>query len=245
MERLQSSRAAAHDADAIHDEAVPATTDTEDALVLAVLTAQSLQLVAEEALDRQNKALALAAHELRNPLMPIRTVSVLLGKVDGIEQLPRLAAILERQVVHMSRLIDDLLDMSRVVTGKLHLHHVEVDLAVVFEQVLDVCRPAMTAREQRFEMQVPDRTLVVNGDAVRLAQVFTNLLNNASKYTLVGGSIALTSTVTANQDGADDLVVTVSDNGIGITAEALPMIFEPSSRIRTRSISARKAWESA
>jgi signal transduction histidine kinase len=198
-----------------------------EGLVLATLTAQGLQMVAVEALRRQTEALALAAHELRNPLMPIRTVAVLLGKVTDVDQLPKLSAIIERQVMHMTRLIDDLLDAARVATGKLHLHRARLDLRDVFVNVLDVCQPAMEARGQTFVARLPDRPLIVEGDLIRLTQVFTNLLNNASKYTRVNGAIALDCVADASSEGAEEATVTVTDNGIGISAEALPLIWEP------------------
>ena len=196
-------------------------------LVLATLTAQSLQLVAVEALRRQTESLALAAHELRNPLMPIRTVATLLGKVRSVDELPRLSGLIERQVMHMTRLIDDLLDVARVATGKLHLDRTRLDLREVFENVVDVCKPSMDARRQTFALRHPDRPLVLEGDLVRLTQVFVNILNNASKYTPVGGDIALDCRVNSTGESAGEAVVTVTDNGIGITPEALPLIWEP------------------
>ena len=198
-----------------------------EALVLATLTAQALQMVAIEALRRQTEALALAAHELRNPLMPIRTVAALLGRVTDTDQLPRLSAIIERQVMHMTRVIDDLLDAARVATGKLHLHRARIDLREVFTNVVDVCQPMMDARAQAFVARLPERPLIVEGDAIRLTQVFTNLLTNASKYTQVDGNIALECRVDAQGEGAGVAVVTLTDDGIGISPEALPMIWEP------------------
>lgn len=196
-------------------------------LVLATLTAQGLETMALEALRHRTEALALAAHELRNPLVPIRTVAVLLGKVTDLDQLPRLAAIVERQVMHITRLIEDLLDAARVATGKLHLQRDRLDLHAVFDNVIDVCKPAMDMRHQSFEIRVPRRALVLEGDLVRLTQVFTNILNNASKYTPVGGEITLDCHVDAIGEGAGEVVVVVSDNGIGISPEALPLIWEP------------------
>ena len=197
-------------------------------LVLGTLTAQGLQMVAVEALRRQTEALALAAHELRNPLMPIRTVAVLLGQVTDVDQLPRLSAIIERQVMHMTRLIDDLLDAARVATSKLHLDRNRLDLREVFDNVVEVCKPPMDARRQSLGLRVPERPLVLEGDLVRLTQVFANLLNNASKYTPVGGAIELDCrVVVAAGEGAGEVLVRVSDNGIGISAEALPLIWEP------------------
>jgi signal transduction histidine kinase len=202
--------------------------EDNDALVQAALTATRLRLVAEDALRRQTRALALAAHELRNPLMPIRTVAVLLGQAASLDQLPLLAATIERQVTHMTRMIDDLLDAARVTTGKLHLHRTRLDLREVFDNVSDVCKPAMDTRRQAFSLRIPDHPLMLEGDLVRLTQVFTNILNNASKYTPVGGMIALDCSVDGpGEDGACEVVVAVSDNGIGIAPEALPVIWEP------------------
>ena len=201
----------------------------DEALLLAVLTAQSLQLIAEEALRRQTEALALAAHELRNPLMPIRTVATLLAKGIGVDDLGQLASVLERQVTHMSRLVDDLLDASRVATGKLHMQCSQVDMAHVFDHVVDICKPAMDVRQQRFVAYVPDRRLTVHGDVVRLTQLFTNLVQNASKYTPVGGEIVLACRVDAvdGAAGGFEVEASIADNGIGISPEVLPMIFEP------------------
>ena len=197
-----------------------------DDVFLAAIKADSARILAEEGLRRQTDALALAAHELRGPLAPILTVASLLDHVTTTDALPHLAAILTRQVAHLARLVDDLLDASRVATGKLHLRHRHVRLQDALDQAIDTCRPSIDARSQRFVSSMPDESLVVDGDAVRLAQVFTNVLQNAAKYTLTGGDIVL-SCVAGLRDGVRTAVVTVADNGIGITAEALPRIFEP------------------
>jgi signal transduction histidine kinase len=198
-----------------------------EALALAALSAQALEQAAVEALRRQTMAMALAAHELRNPLMPIRTVAVLLGQANHLDELPRLSAIIERQVMHMSRVIDDLMDAARMATGKLHLDRRRFDLRDVFEHVVDVCKPAMEVRRQQFTVAIPEHALMVDGDVVRLAQVFTNILNNAAKYTPEGGRIVLTCEGDSRLEGAAALTITIADNGIGITPEALPQIFEP------------------
>ena len=198
-----------------------------DALTRSALAAETGQLMAEEALRRQTQALALAAHELRNPLTPIRTVAVLLGKVTDVDQLARLIPIIERQVMHMTRMIDDLLDAARVTTGKLHLDRTRLDLHEVFANLMDVCKPAMEARGHAFAMRLPERPLVLEGDLVRLTQVFANILGNASKYTPVGGAITLDCHVNPIGEGAGEVVVAVTDNGIGMSAEALPLIWEP------------------
>lgn len=122
----------------------------------------------------------------------------------------------------MVRLVGDLLDVSRVNTGKLRLERQVVDMTSIIDEAVDACRPAMDTRMQRFSVQVPPRALEVDGDPVRLAQIVRNLLDNASKYTPKGGEIGLSVAV---ED--DAIVMAVSDSGIGITAEALPKVFEP------------------
>ena len=195
--------------------------EANEQLVLAALTAQELQSVAEHAQRQQLEFLAVLAHELRSPLAPIRTAAVLLGRLPAAE-LPRVQAVIERQVVHLSRLVADLLDVSRVVTGKLRLEFGLVELADTVEEAVDACRPAMQTRRQHLRIGLPLHPLHVRGDAVRLVQVVSNLLDNASKYTPDGGEIALSVVVTG-----DALVMTVSDNGIGIAAEALCRVFDP------------------
>lgn len=195
--------------------------EANEQLVFAALGAQQLQAAAEQAQRQQTHFLAVLAHELRNPLTPIRTAAALLPRIRS-EELPRMQAIIERQVAHMARLVGDLLDMSRVNTGKLRLERRPMDLAGILHEAVDACGPAMATRRQRFDADLPADMLPVHGDAVRLAQVFNNLLDNASKYTPVAGRIGLRVRV----EGAV-IVTTVSDSGIGITAEALPHVFDP------------------
>ncbi|WP_460713454.1 diguanylate cyclase domain-containing protein [Lysobacter terrae] len=190
-------------------------------LVLAALSAQELQAAAELAQRQQKEFLAVVAHELRNPLTPIRIAAEMLGLVRA-EEIPRYQAVIEQEVEHMVRLVSDLLDVSRGNTGKLRLEHQAVYMTGIIDEAVDACRPAMDTRLQRFTVQVPSRALEMQGDPIRLAQILRNLLDNASKYTPNGGEIGLSVVV---RDGA--LAMTVSDSGIGITAEALPKIFEP------------------
>ena len=197
--------------------------EANEHLVLAALSAQVLQAGAEHRHEQQTRFLAVLAHELRNPLTVIRAASALLGRVRSEEpRLPRMRAIIEQQVVHMTRFVGDLLDVSRVSTGKLRLQPVAMDLASVIADVVEACRPAMDARGQRFELQVPEGPIELQGDPVRLTQVLNNLLDNASKYTPNGGKVGLTV-----ESVAGTVELTVSDTGIGITAEALPDVFEP------------------
>lgn len=195
--------------------------DANEQLLLAALGAQKLQSAAELAHGDQSALLALVAHELRNPLTPIRMAAALIDRA-GADELPRLRAVIERQVDHVARLVGDLLDLSRVYSGKLRLQRSVVDVCSVVPEVLEVCRPAMEARHQRLFVDMPEHPLLVNGDRVRLVQVLCNLLDNASKYTPEEGAITLTA-----RASEADLIVTVSDTGIGIRAEAIATVFHP------------------
>ncbi|WP_283184456.1 sensor histidine kinase [Pseudomonas svalbardensis] len=190
-------------------------------LVIAALSAQDLQAVAERALSQQKSILATVAHELRNPLTPISMIAGRLVRVPS-EELPRMQALIEGQVQHMSRLVDDLLDVSRASTGKLRIDRRDVDIIQVLREAIDACRPLMSAQEQHFNVHLPNGILMVNGDPGRLAQILHNLLANAAKYTPTHGRIKLSVTV-----ASDVLKITISDNGIGISAKALPFIFDP------------------
>jgi diguanylate cyclase (GGDEF)-like protein len=196
--------------------------EANEQLVLAALSAQELQSAAELALQRQTEFLAVLAHELRNPLTPIRTATEMLGQIHTDETLlPRLRAVIERQVQQMTRLVGDILDISRINSGKLRLHRQVVDLAGIVEDALASCRPAMAARRQQFNLQMPLGRMEMLCDPGRLVQVLSNLLDNASKYTPEGGVIGFSADVA---DGT--IVMTVSDNGIGITPEGLPHVFD-------------------
>ena len=196
--------------------------EANEQLVLAALSAQELQSAAELALQRQTEFLAVLAHELRNPLTPIRTATEMLGQIHSDETLlPRLQAVIERQVQQMTRLVGDILDISRINSGKLRLHRQVVELAGIVEDALASCRPAMAARRQQFNLQMPVGRVEMFCDPGRLVQVLSNLLDNASKYTPEGGEIGFSADVA---DGT--VVMTVSDNGIGITPEGLPHVFD-------------------
>ena len=196
--------------------------EANEQLVIAALTAQQLETQTEEAYTRQTQFLAMVAHELRNPLIPIQTAAGLLNRALSDEPLlAQLQAAIKRQVSLVSRLVDDLLDGSRVSAGKFRLECSVVELTGILSLALETCRPAVEARSQRLTMQLVPSPLMVLGDPLRLGQIFSNLLDNASKYTLKGGEISLTMAVVDR-----NVQITVSDNGIGITADALPNIFE-------------------
>ncbi len=183
------------------------------------------RLEAEQALieadRRKDEFLATLAHELRNPLAPLRTgLDILRVQAD-----PALAEkardMMERQLRQMVRLVDDLLDVSRITTGKLAIHRHRIELQAVIRNALETAQPFIVAHRQTLEVKLPPEPLYLDGDATRLAQVFYNLLNNAAKYSEPGGHI----TLSAEADGGT-VAVTVADGGIGISATMLPKIFD-------------------
>lgn len=197
--------------------------DVNEKLLIAVLTAQELEQRAHEAHRQQIQFMAMVAHELRNPLTPIRLAASLLidRQTDDALSLARLQVIIDDQVTHMSRLIGDLLDGSRISTGKLRLERSNVEMIDVLRLAIDSCRPAMEARGQQMRSELPSAPLHFYGDRVRLTQIFNNLLDNASKYTPEGGKVSLVLVVREQA-----MAITVSDNGIGISPDALPHVFD-------------------
>ncbi|MFC5583241.1 diguanylate cyclase domain-containing protein [Rhodanobacter terrae] len=192
-------------------------------LMVAALTAQESAALAMEAQRQQVKSMAIVAHELRNPLTPLRLAADMLVNPSATSEIPieRLQVIIDDQVTYMTRLIDDLLDGSRLSAGKLRIECTDIDLRDVLNQVEASCRPGMEFRQQHFSMRVGSEPIRMVGDPVRLAQVFSNLLDNACKYTPEKGEIALELLLLNNC-----AVITVRDNGIGISAEVLPTIFD-------------------
>jgi signal transduction histidine kinase len=195
--------------------------EANEQLVLAALSSRELEADAARAHSRQVAFLAMAAHELRNPLLPLRLASKLISRDRTEEQLAKVRETIDSQVNHMARLIGDLLDGSRISTGKFRLERRVVDVCGVLDLAVETCQSALDARHHRFKRVGPAGPLNVNGDATRLVQIFSNLLENAAKYTPEAGEISLATAI----DG-DKLSITVSDSGIGITAEALPHVFE-------------------
>jgi PAS domain S-box-containing protein len=170
---------------------------------------------------RKDEFLAMLGHELRNPLAPILTALELMrmrGEAGGHEE----RATIERQTRHLVRLVDDLLDISRITRGKLELRKTRTDVATVIGTAVEMASPLLEQRSHHLSIAAPRGLLFVEGDEFRLAQVFQNLLTNAAKYTPSGGS--LTVRLTAVEGHA---VVEIEDNGEGIAADILPTIFEP------------------
>lgn len=191
-------------------------------LVVSAVVAQAREGSAQIFHHRQIKFLAMVAHELRGPLMPLRTATELLPRAMSDEPLMgRLQVLIRRQVGYMTRLVEDLLDGARASTGNFRLERSRIDMNAIVRQAVETCRPAMQGRQQQFTVHLLPSAFEVDGDAMRLVQVMVNLLDNASKYTPVNGRIALEVT----QRG-DKLRISVADSGIGVTAEALPWIFD-------------------
>ncbi|MFD0666414.1 ATP-binding protein [Ramlibacter sp. MAHUQ-53] len=175
-----------------------------------------------EADHRKDEFLATLAHELRNPLAPIRNGLEVLrrsGQLAG--PAARARDMMERQLAHMVRLVDDLLDVSRISRGKVDLRIERITLQAVLENALEASRPALEDSRHHLALQVPPEPLWVDGDLTRLAQVVSNLLNNAAKYTPAGGHIGLSA-----RDEGGHAAVRVTDDGTGISAEMLPRVFD-------------------
>jgi len=176
----------------------------------------------EEAQRQANEFLATLAHELRNPLAPIRS-AVSLMQMGGLSDSMRewYGTVIDRQVTHLTRLVDDLLDVSRITSGKLTLQKEPLELARAVESAADASRPLIEARKHVLEVQLPAEPLWVDGDPTRLSQILVNLLNNAAKYTPEGGAIHLS----AVREG-EQVTLRVTDSGLGIPAELLPRVFD-------------------
>jgi PAS domain S-box-containing protein len=181
---------------------------------------------------KKDEFLATLAHELRNPLAPIRNAVQILNAKGSIHpDLRRARAVLDRQVQLMARLLEDLLDVSRISRNRLELRMERVELAAVLDGALETSRPVIEAASHELTLTLPPEPIHLEADPVRLAQVFANLLNNAAKYTDEGGRIRLT----AERQGSH-AIVSVRDSGIGIAAEVLPNIFEIFSQAKLASV---------
>ncbi|HEX8199288.1 MAG TPA: response regulator [Isosphaeraceae bacterium] len=171
---------------------------------------------------RKDEFLAMLAHELRNPLAPILNCLGLIRREapEGRDIEPELE-IAERQVLHMARLLDDLLDVSRFIQGKIRLQQSPVDVSTVVAHAVEIARPLIEAKRHRLALRLPAESVWVRGDPTRLEQAVANLLNNAAKYTEPGGEIAL-----EVQDQGGELVMRVADTGIGLSPEMVTRVFD-------------------
>jgi CheY-like chemotaxis protein/two-component sensor histidine kinase len=175
-----------------------------------------------EADQRKDEFLATLAHELRNPLAPIRNaVQILRTKGGSSEAARKLQDIIERQVGQMARMVDDLLDVSRVSRGKLEMRKARVTLQQIIQGAVETSRPLIDKSRHQLEVSLPAQPLVLDADLARLSQVFANLLNNAAKFTDASGHILLM----AEQRGTE-VVVSVIDSGVGIPVQQMTNLFE-------------------
>ncbi len=177
----------------------------------------------KEADRHKDEFLAVLAHELRNPLAPIRNaVEIMRRSALTDPQLAWSRDVIERQVKHLTRLVDDLLDVSRITRGNINLSREPVAVTTIVARAIETIQPLIAEQRHELTVDVPEETLEVEGDLTRLTQVLGNLLNNAAKYTDPGGSIAVTRT--AGEHGRGDCAL--RDNGIGIPPELLPRLFQ-------------------
>jgi signal transduction histidine kinase len=189
---------------------------------LALERAETARKAAEEANQLKDEFIAMLSHELRNPLAPIRTAVEVIRRIAPAD--PKLTVatdMIDRQVAHLVRLVDDLLDMARLSRGRITLKKEHLELDKVIVHGLDSVRPLIEARRQTLDLSLPSAPVWISGDAVRLGQVVTNLVNNASKYTPEGGHIAVHATAERGQ-----ALLVVRDTGVGIEPQLLPRIFE-------------------
>jgi PAS domain S-box-containing protein len=175
-----------------------------------------------EADKRKDEFLATLAHELRNPLAPIRNALHILRRATASDPAAsRVQDIMERQVAHMVRLVDDLLELSRISRGQIELKKERIRLTTIIEQAVEASKPFIESHAHQLAVSLPTEPLAVHGDLVRLSQVFANLLNNAAKYTQDGGRI----TLSARREGMT-VIASVRDTGIGIPNEMLSRVFD-------------------
>jgi signal transduction histidine kinase/ActR/RegA family two-component response regulator len=185
----------------------------------------------QDANHRKDEFLAMLAHELRNPLAPIRTAVQLLRMKELTEPHRRRARdVIERQVEHLVNLIDDLLDVSRITRGMITLQLEPVLVGAIVARAVETARPAIDAHRHELEIELPDELISVEGDKTRLVQVIANILHNAAKFMDPGGRVRLS----VRRDGHTALI-TISDTGIGIAQEQIPKIFELFTQVHSKS----------
>lgn len=209
-------------------ENAPSAADvTEQARALEALRLQREKKLIEQTLRdaerRKDQFLATLAHELRNPLAPIRNAVAILSRKSALD--PEIAwsrDVIERQTGQLSRLIDDLLDIARIASGKLLVRKERVPLERAIDMALETSRPHINAADHHLSVLLPSERVTLEADPARLAQVFANLLNNAARYTDGGGDITLAAEVEGRE-----VVVSVQDSGIGFTPEVAGRLFEP------------------
>jgi diguanylate cyclase (GGDEF)-like protein len=205
-----------------HEPGLRYLREVNEQLIISALAVREPGRQTQKAQHRQMELVAAIAREMRNPLDSMRTVTDLIERSRTGEPLSEQVQVtIKSQVASMSRLVEELIDAAHIGGCVFPLERSTFDIAQAIGSAVQACRPTMEAKLQHFEMRLPPSEVRVNGDSVRLTQVFSNLLDNASKYSGTDGAIALRLTV------SDEAVtVTVRDSGIGITPEALPSIFD-------------------
>lgn len=191
------------------------------ALKAAERALQEANAALAESDRRKDEFIAVLSHELRNPLAPIRYAVPLLAEEPLGEAGRRATAVIDRQVAHLVRLVDDLLDVSRISTGKIELQPELVTLGSVVSAAVEAASPGIAAARHSLDIVLPDDAIRLHVDPARIAQAITNLLNNSAKYTPKGGRITLEACASV-----EEAVIRVADNGVGIAPEALPTLFE-------------------
>ncbi len=205
-----------------HSRLMQQLREVNERLIIATVEAQQKTEQLAESDRRKNEFIAMLAHELRNPLMPIRTAVEILKRDPNLTTKTRWACdIIDRQLHHLVHLVDDLLDIARLSRGKISLQRRPLDLREVIASAIEVVKPSIDKHSHQLTVSLNDVPLTVEGDPDRLLQVMVNLLDNADKYTDPGGRIEITA-----QREASEIVMRVRDTGIGISTELLPRVFE-------------------
>ena len=195
----------------------------------AMLRARQRQYQVRETQQRKDEFLASLGHELRNPLAPIKTSMALLGHLyPESEQVAKVRGVIDRQVTHLTRLVDDLLDVARITSGKVELQRKHFSLERVIAHVLELCQPAACKGLVSIGVDLPPHAVMLHADYARVVQIFANIVSNAVKFTPPGGHIHLGAHLEENQ-----LSVAIEDNGIGLDAAAIPRIFSMFEQSRT------------
>ena len=195
----------------------------------AMLRARMRQYQVRESQQRKDEFLASLGHELRNPLAPIRTSAALLGRLyPASEQIARVQGVIERQVTQLTRLVDDLLDVGRITSGKVALQREQVAFEQIIHHVIELCQEAAVQRQIALTAQLPPWPVLLHADYARLVQIFANLVSNAIKFTPPGGHIHIEAQFNDGQ-----LHTAIEDDGIGLDPEAIPRIFSLFEQSRT------------
>jgi signal transduction histidine kinase len=206
------------------------------ALELEICERKRMEDALHEAERRRDEFLATLAHELRNPLAPIRNATEIMKVADSDPaRVAAARALIERQILHLVRLIDDLLDVSRITRGRLELRVQRMDLMSAVEAALETTLPQLDAKRQRLRVGAQDTPLFVNGDLTRLAQVLTILIDNASTYSDRESEV----TLTLARAAGGEIRVAISDRGAGIAPELLPWVFDMFARPSPPCLGAR------